>query len=156
MMSHPAVYSGLMQMPFTDAPTWHARLIEMCAPGSVDLPLAAEIAGEVVGSSGLHRAGPAQRRRHVMMIGISVAPRAQGLGVGTALMAAICDYADNWVGVLRLELNVYTDNEVALRLYRKFGFEIEGTMRGYALRDGRYVDSYAMARLHPRPPRIET
>jgi len=43
---------------------------------------------------------------------------------------------------------------VALRLYRNFGFEIEGTLRGYALRDGAYVDVHAMARLHPKPPSI--
>ena len=34
-----------------------------------------------------------------------------------------------------------------MKLYRKFGFEIEGTHKAYALRDGRYVDTYAMARL---------
>jgi putative acetyltransferase len=79
---------------------------------------------------------------------------AQGQGVGSALMAALCDYADRWLGTLRIELTVYTDNEAALKLYRKFGFEIEGTMRGYAMRDGRYVDAYAMARFHPDPPRI--
>ena len=34
-----------------------------------------------------------------------------------------------------------------LRLYRKFGFEVEGTLREYALRNGLYVDAYTMARL---------
>jgi putative acetyltransferase len=89
-----------------------------------------------------------------MMIGISVAPAAQGQGVGSALMTALCDYADRWLGTLRIELNVYTDNEPAIALYRKFGFVIEGTSRGYALRDGQYVDSYTMARFHPNPPTI--
>jgi putative acetyltransferase len=56
--------------------------------------------------------------------------------------------------VLRLELNVYVDNEPAIALYRKFGFEIEGTNRAFALRDGVYVDSHAMARLHPNPPTL--
>ena len=63
---------------------------------------------------------------------------AQGQGVGTALMAALCDYADNWASCLRIELTVYTDNDIAQRLYRNFGFELEGTFRGYALRDGRW------------------
>ena len=58
--------------------------------------------------------------------------------------------------LLRLELTVYTDNAAALRLYRKFGFDIEGTHRGFALRDGVFVDAYAMARLHPAPPAIGT
>ncbi|WP_372525577.1 GNAT family N-acetyltransferase [Piscinibacter sp.] len=154
IMGDPAVFGGLMQLPYTDEEVWRTRLAESCAPGKSDLPLAAELNGEVVGSAGLRPVSPALRRRHALMLGISVAREAQGRGVGSALMAAMCDYADRWIGALRIELTVYTDNEAALALYRKFGFVIEGTFRGYALRDGRYVDAYAMARLHPDPPRI--
>jgi putative acetyltransferase len=154
-MGHPEVYAALMQLPFTDEEIWRTRLSEGSAPGKTDLPLAAEVHGEVVGSAGLHPVGPALRRRHALTLGISVAPEAQGRGVGSALMAAMCDYADNWVGALRMELTVYTDNERAIGLYRKFGFEIEGTFRGYAMRDGRFADAYAMARFHPNPPRID-
>jgi len=67
--------------------------------------------------------------------------------VGTALLAAAIDIADNWMGYRRLELTVYTDNAAAIALYRKFGFEIEGTHRGYAFRNGAYVDAHTMARL---------
>ena len=35
----------------------------------------------------------------------------------------------------------------AQALYRKFGFEVEGVLRDYALRDGRFVDTVSMARL---------
>jgi putative acetyltransferase len=155
-MSHPHVFAALMQMPFTDEEVWRGRLADICTPGKTDLPLAAEMHGEVVGSAGLHPVSPMLRRRHVLTLGISVAPEVQGRGVGSALMVAMCDYADNWLGALRMELTVYTDNARAIALYRKFGFEIEGTHRGYALRDGTYVDAHAMARLHPRPPRIES
>ena len=154
IMGDPGVFPGLMQMPYTNEELWRARLAESSAPGKTDLLLVAEQDGSVVGSAGLHPAGNSQRRRHVLMLGISVVPQAQGQGVGSALMAALCDYADNWMGALRLELDVYTDNARALALYRKFGFVIEGTHRGYALRDGQYVDSYSMARFHPRPPCI--
>ena len=44
---------------------------------------------------------------------------------------------------------VYVDNAPAIRLYQKFGFEAEGTLRGYAFRAGQYVDSFFMARLRP-------
>jgi putative acetyltransferase len=154
IMGDPAVYPGLMQMPYTDEDTWRARLTESCAPGKTDLLLCAELDGKVVGSCGLHPVGLQVRRRHAWVLGISVLPEAQGCGVGSALMAAMCDYADRWVGALRLELTVYVDNAKALALYRKFGFVVEGTFKGYVLRDGVYVDAHAMARLHPNPPRI--
>ena len=153
-MSHPDVYAGLMQLPFTDEDVWRSKLADGCGPGKTDLLLAAELHGEVVGSAGLHPVGLALRRRHALTLGISVAPQAQGQGVGTALMEAMCNYADNWIGALRIELTVYTDNERALALYRKFSFEIEGTFKGYAMRNGQYADSHSMARFHPNPPRI--
>ena len=154
LMGDPEVYGALLQMPCPSEERWHAMLSEGVAPGKPDLSLVAELDGEVVASAGLHAAGLALRRRHAMMLGMSVGKNAQGQGVGTALMTALCDYADRWLGTLRLELTVYTDNERAVRLYGKFGFEIEGTLRGYAMRDGEYVDAYTMARLHPNPPRI--
>jgi putative acetyltransferase len=155
IMGDPAVLPGLMQMPHTNEALWRARLEDGTAAGKPDLLLAAERAGEIVGTAGLHPSSAAQiRRRHVAMIGISVAPEAQGQGVGTALMQAMCDYADRWMGVLRIELTVFVDNAAALALYRKFGFEIEGRLRGYAMRDGRYEDAFTMARIHPAPPTI--
>jgi L-phenylalanine/L-methionine N-acetyltransferase len=71
----------------------------------------------------------------------------QGKGVGTALLRELIDAADNWLGLRRIELTVYTDNERAIRLYQRFGFEAEGTHRGYALKAGVYADALVMARL---------
>jgi putative acetyltransferase len=112
--------------------------------------LVAEVEGQVAGSIGLvlYR----HRRAHVGSIGMSVAEEFQGRGVGTARMAAMIDLADNWYNLRRLELEVYTDNDVAIRLYKRFGFEIEGTHRSYAYREGAYVDAYSMARLRNEPP----
>jgi RimJ/RimL family protein N-acetyltransferase len=52
-----------------------------------------------------------------------------------------------WLNLTQLELEVYTDNESAIQLYKKFGFTIESTLAQFAFRDGQYVDSYTMARL---------
>jgi putative acetyltransferase len=155
IMGDAAVFPGLMQMPYTHEAIWRERIVELSVPGKHDLLLVADRGGDVVATAGLHPTGPAQRRRHALVIGLSVAPAAQRQGVGSALLGAMCDYADRWVGALRIELSVYTDNVAAIALYRKFGFVVEGTMRGYALRDGRYVDAHAMARFHPAPPVIE-
>lgn len=153
IMAEPSVFGGLMQLPYPSAEQWRQRLAS-ADNGGVELSLVAERGGEVVGSAGLHPVGAHVRRRHAALIGIAVRPAAQGQGVGTALMQALCDYADRWAQVLRLELGVYTDNARAIALYRRFGFEIEGTHRAYALRDGVYVDSHTMARLHPNPPSL--
>jgi putative acetyltransferase len=110
-------------------------------------PLVAVVDGEVVGQLTLHTYPTRPRRRHSGDLGIAVRDDWQGQGVGTALMAAAIDLADNWLNLTRLGLEVYTDNEAAIRLYTKFGFEIEGTLRRVAFRDGQFVDSYAMSRL---------
>ncbi len=44
------------------------------------------------------------------------------------------------------------NNAPAIALYRRLGFEVEGKLRGYALRQGMYEDVLSMARWHPRPP----
>lgn len=151
IMGHPDVYAGLLQLPMSSEAMWRKRLEDGAAATQGDLPLVAELAGRVVGSAGLHLA-PQLRRRHCAHIGISVEPNAQRQGVGSALMQAMCDYADNWANILRLELTVFADNAPAIRLYERFGFRLEGTHRAYALRHGVYADVHAMARLHPKPP----
>lgn len=154
MMADPAVYPGLMQMPYGSEESHRARIVDSLAPGKIDLNLVAERDDQLLGSAGLHPVGTSVRRRHAMMVGISVVHEAKGQGVGTALMQALCDYADRWMGVLRIELTVFADNEAAVALYRKFGFQTEGRHRGYAMRDGVYADALSMARLHPHPPTI--
>jgi RimJ/RimL family protein N-acetyltransferase len=55
--------------------------------------------------------------------------------------------------VHRLELTVMSHNERAIGLYRRHGFELEGTRRHSVRVEGAYVDELAMARLGtPRSP----
>ena len=61
------------------------------------------------------------RRKHAGAIGICVHEEWQGKGVGTVLMRAIVDLADNWLNLTRLELEVFADNEAAIHLYERFG-----------------------------------
>lgn len=150
------VLSGLMQLPYATEAMWKKRIEEMPVGATTgELFIVAERGGVVLGNAGVHPFAPV-RRRHAAVLGIAVARDAQGQGVGSALMAAIIDWADNWAQLLRLELTVYADNATAIALYRKFGFVDEGTHRAYALRDGVFVDAHCMARLHPRPPTLPT
>jgi putative acetyltransferase len=146
--SMPGAMAGTLQLPFPSA-TMYAKWIDDMAPG--DYMLVAEIGGNVIGNLGLHAVGKSPRRRHVGSIGLSVHDDFQQRGVGSALLTAAIDLADNWIAYTRLELTVYTDNAAAVALYRKFGFTIEGTARRYALRNGAYVDAFMMARHVPGP-----
>jgi putative acetyltransferase len=153
LMAQPEVYANLMQLPHPSEEMWRARIEDMAAPARHDLQLVAQRGAQVVGSLGLHPAA-ALRRRHVAMLGISVDAAFQRQGVGLALMQAACDFADGWAQILRIELNLFTDNLAARALYERFGFRLEGTHIGYAMRHGRYADVHAMARLHPNPPAL--
>ena len=141
--------SGTLQLPFPSREAWRKRLTEL--PEGHYLFVAC-VGDEVVGHAGLHPLGTSPRRAHAMTIGMAVPTPWQGKGVGSALLGAVCELADGWLNVIRLELTVYTDNERAIALYRKFGFGIEGTHRAHALRAGRYVDSYSMGRVRLKEP----
>ncbi len=142
-----AVYANLLQVPHPGVERWKKRLAEDTED---KLVLLAELDGEVVGHAGVFCDGGRVRQRHTWRMGIGIAQHAWGKGVGTALMTELMRYADDWAQALRIELHVFTDNARAIALYRKFGFEIEGTLRGDSFRDGQYVSSHLMARLHPR------
>jgi putative acetyltransferase len=142
--TQPRVVWGTLQLPYISAENRRRRLAE---PPEGSYTLVACVEGVVVGELGLHTFPKSPRRKHVGSIGMAVHDAWHGKGVGTALMQATIELAEKWLNLTRIQLEVYTDNEPAIRLYQKFGFEIEGTLRNFAFRDGQYVDVYAMARL---------
>lgn len=140
----PRAVWGTLQLPIASVEKYRKRIAER--PDSV-YSLVATVDNEVVGNLGLHTLVQNPRRSHVGEIGMSVRDDWQGKGIGTALMQTATDLADKWLNLKRLELTVFVDNPPAIALYRKFGFEQEGLLRGYAFRDGVFVDAYTMARL---------
>jgi putative acetyltransferase len=142
----PKVVWGTLQLPHPSLDMWRKRLEE---PPAGMIGLVAVVDGELVGGLDIYTYPNKPRRRHAASIGMSVRDDFQGQGVGTALMQAATDMADNWLNILRLELDVFTDNEPAVRLYKKCGFVIEGTLRQYAYRAGQLVDVFEMARFKP-------
>jgi L-phenylalanine/L-methionine N-acetyltransferase len=146
ILGGPLAAAGTLNIPY-ESPEVRRKRMENPQPGSYSL-VACTLDGEVVGTLGLH-VNPRPRRSHVADLGMAVRDDWHGKGVGSALLAAACELADRWLPVTRIELTVYIDNAPALALYEKFGFEREGLLRCFALRDGHYVDAYCMARLRP-------
>ncbi len=99
--------------------------------------------GRVVGTLGLHPTNV----RGVVSLGMCIIADARGRGGGRALM----DAAMAWLhdsDMHKVELEVWPDNERAIGLYLRYGFEVEGTRRDhYRRRDGSLRSSVIMARL---------
>ena len=80
-----------------------------------------------------------RRMSHRASIGVSVRQCAWHRGVGTALMEALVAFARN-NGMEQLELEVRSDNERAIRLYEKFGFQKIGTIPAFLKVNGESFD----------------
>lgn len=101
--------------------------------------------GDLCGYSLVFR-GNLARNRGVGTLALGVAETAQGYGVGSKLVAEAIAWS-KYHNLYRLQLQVQTNNTKALRLYQKFGFQTEGTLRRCALVNDEYVDKYQMALL---------
>ena len=142
LVNLPGFRAGTLRLPFQSIEQTRKGLESR---GAGALNIVAVLDGKVIGQAGLDRY--AGRRSHAAGLVIGVHDDHQNKGVGTALMREIIDAADNWFGLKRLELTVFTDNTAAIRLYEKFAFEREGIKRAFAFRAGSYADALAMARL---------
>lgn len=80
-----------------------------------------------------------RRMSHRAEVGISVVKDYWGMGIGSALMEAIISFAKEH-GIRQLNLEVRSDNERAIRLYEKFGFQKLVTFPAFFRIDGRDVD----------------
>lgn len=144
-MHLPSVAGMLAQLPSIEGTLVEERISQQ-QPGVYRF--VALVAGQVVGDIHLRRSDN-PRMAHSAGFGLSVHPDFWGQGVGSRLMEAMLDLADQWLNLRRVWLEVYTDNPTAIRLYEKYGFEKEGTRRLFGYGGGRWTDADFMARLRP-------
>lgn len=128
-----AVFAG-------DSP-WSAAAFraEITAPHTRYIGLFQE--GDLLGFAGLAMAGPLTDPEFEVHT-IALSPAAQGHGWSKLLMDPLIELADRHGGPVFLE--VRTDNDPAVGLYRSYGFGITGTRRGYYQPSG--ADAYTMHR----------
>lgn len=78
-----------------------------------------------------------EKLSHVGELGISVLKAYWGQGLASALLEELIDWAKNYSNIIRLELDVVSDNQRAIHLYQRFGFEKEAThKKAVKLSDG--------------------
>ncbi|WP_303150237.1 GNAT family N-acetyltransferase [uncultured Cloacibacillus sp.] len=105
--------------------------------------------GETVGFA-VMLANREECRAHSGFIAVMVDSGRQQRGIGEKLLSRITDCADNELSLHRLELLVLTDNEQAIKLYKRHGFEVEATKHHAAVVRGRFADEYLMGRLREK------
>lgn len=140
--TQPNVVWGTLQVPTVPPEIIQAQ----CGFQPNHYNFVAEVDGKAVGMCGIGLSS-GTRSRHAAGLGMMVHDAYQNRGLGRRLMAAALDLADNYLGLERVELDVYVDNPRAIKLYKDFGFVEEGTIRTMARRGGEYVDALQMGRL---------
>ncbi len=107
-----------------------------------------EADGEIVGTCQLNL-NQKIKTHHRASIGISLAQKYCGLGIGTALMEELISIARQH-GVEQLELEVFEGNERAIGLYRKMGFvQVCALPDAIRLKDGRSLALLTMIKKLP-------
>ena len=108
-----------------------ARLLGETERSCNEVELVAIIDGRIVGSAGVSAVRSRRKVAHRARFGISILKEYWGMGIGRVLMDASIDCARQ-AGYTQLELDVVADNEGAMSLYRRAGFEEYGrNPRGY-------------------------
>ncbi len=103
-----------------------ARLVSIVVEGGLTLTL--EVDGVPAGHVLVHRRA-GSHYAHVGEIAILVSNAERGAGLGRSLMEMAIAWGDA-VGLAKLSLRVFPDNQRAIALYRSLGFEDEGLVRG--------------------------
>ncbi len=121
-------------------------LVALAEPGDSITSAGSATAGppgpdEVLGYAGLAVLGP-PHDPETSVHTIGVRPDQQGRGLGTVLLRALLARADELAAPVFLE--VRTDNDSAIRLYERHGFDRIGVRRGYYQPSG--ADAYTMKR----------
>lgn len=108
------------------------------------LLLNAFVDGQLAGNGSFNPVSAAKRLSHRASLGVAILQEYWHLGIGEQLVALLIDKA-RACGFEILELEVFSTNEHAIRLYRKLGFsECGRTVNGVKYKDGTYADIISM------------
>lgn len=121
-------------------PEQEARFLEEKTQSGNEIELVALVDGKVAGTAGIEAVGKKYKLMHRAEFGISILRDYWGLGLGRALARACIGCAKE-AGYEQLELNVVSENERAVSLYRSLGFEEYGrNPRGFKSRTAGYQE----------------
>ncbi|HET8631439.1 MAG TPA: GNAT family N-acetyltransferase [Thermomicrobiales bacterium] len=107
--------------------------------------LGATLDGRIVGVASLVPGGEAATRHTAHLAAFAVAPDATGCGAGTALATEALRWAREALGLARLDVWVYVDDDATTRFFERRGFAREGVARRALFTAGRHRDVLVLA-----------
>ncbi|NME81946.1 GNAT family N-acetyltransferase [Clostridium sp. SM-530-WT-3G] len=124
-----------------------AKFLKNSIQSEKELMIAAFIDGELAGNAGLNCVRNRKKVKHRAEFGISIKHKFWNRGIGNILISQMIEEAKE-MGYEQIELGVYSDNKKAQALYKKYGFEVWGTIKNaYKLNDGIYRDEIIMGKM---------
>jgi len=153
VFTQPRCRYGVVTEPFHTPEDIESRF---AAHAAANFEIVATLADKDIAYAGLFPKRGDQS--HVGLLSLFVHDALQSRGIGSLLLTAILATADLLLRLNRVELLVFCDNDHAIYLYKKFGFDIEGRHKAFARRGCDLVDAFTMARLAParqlHPPSV--
>ncbi|MEU2283161.1 GNAT family protein [Streptomyces sp. NPDC013178] len=111
-------------------------------PDRLDLAVVDRATGELVGEVVLYEW---DRDARSCTFRTLIGPGGRGRGLGTEATRLIVGHGFEQLGLQRIQLELYGDNDRARHVYEKVGFVVEGVRREAAFREGKWVDEVLMA-----------
>jgi RimJ/RimL family protein N-acetyltransferase len=90
--------------------------------------------------------GKFEKDRHVAFLGVAILREYRNMGIGTAIMKQLVEWAKSQSTLEKISLTVFSTNVPAINLYRKFGFEVEGISKRQYRIEGQYADEITMGK----------
>lgn len=105
--------------------------------------LIAEFEGKIIGNLSF-MGGPRARIAHTGEFGVSVLKDYWSKGLGTELIKYLIDWCKSSKIIRKVNLKVRTDNVLAIHVYKKMGFEVEGRITRDSQINGIFYDALFM------------
>lgn len=132
---------------FIDIPEFE-QIIKADTDHPRNLFLVVEVNEQIVGFSRCE-GNNLKRFAHKVEFGVCVLKDFWGYGIGKNLLKVSVSWADS-NSIKKITLNVLETNDKAIKLYRRFGFKVEGILKNdKVLADGKYYNTILMGRMRP-------
>lgn len=96
-----------------------------------------------IGNCGLHAFDKISRRAK---LGIVIGEKDyQNKGIGQEVVRLLIKYGFETLNLNKISLKVNSENVIAIKIYKKYGFIKEGALRDDIYKNGKYYDSLAMS-----------